>query len=100
MINKSDIYDIIFWSYLHARMCCIQEWLTSIAFVFALLKRLICVLTKIVVSDVRYGGMGTSAHTPISYITAAAMEVTLLIVGTWKNESRVFTMQQFCQVLW
>jgi len=86
MINKSDIYYIIFWSYLHARMCCIQEWLTSIAFVFALLKRLICVLTKIVGSDVRYGGMGTSAHTPISYITAAAMEVKLLIVGTSKNE--------------
>lgn len=30
--------------------------------------------------------MGTSAHTPISYITAVAMEVKLLIVGTWKNE--------------
>lgn len=72
-------------------MCCIQERLTSIASVIDLLKHLILfILTKIVGSDIRYGGMGTSVHTPISYITAATVEVRKVIVGTWKNETSFY----------
>ena len=37
---------------------------------------------------------------PISSISAGAMEVKLLILGTWKSETRVFNVQQFCRVLW
>ena len=89
MFNSSDINSfIIFWSWLHTTKCCSQEWSTSIASVIGLLKRLICILTKIVGSDVKYRGMGTSVHTPISYITA--VEVKKLIVGTWKNETSFY----------
>lgn len=41
-------------------------------------------------SDVRYGGMGTSVHTPNSYIAVASVEVKKLIVGTWKNETSFY----------
>ena len=34
--------------------------------------------------------MGSSVHTPISYITPATVEVKMLIVCTWKNETSFY----------